>query len=127
MFRDSIQKMIERLDPKGGAAGVLIGFDGIPVDSYVRSGGADVPTDVTTDVPTIGAELAHLLAQIRRSMGAIGIGSLGDLTLRTERLAVLIEILSDGYFLALGLPADANLGKARYLLRLTAPKLEAEL
>jgi predicted regulator of Ras-like GTPase activity (Roadblock/LC7/MglB family) len=121
MFRDSIQKMIERLDPKGGAAGVLMGFDGIPVDSYVRSGGA------SPDVPTIGAELAHLLAQIRRSLGAVGIGALGDLTLRTDRLAVLIEILSDGYFLALGLPADANLGKARYLLRILGPEVRAQM
>ena len=119
MFRDSIQKMIERLDPNGGAAGVLMGFDGIPVDSYARGG--------SPDVPTIGAELAHLLAQIRRSLGAIGIGALGDLTLRTDRLAVLIEILSDGYFLALGLPADANLGKARYLLRKLGPEVRAQM
>lgn len=119
MFRDSIQKMIERLDPKGGAAGVLMGFDGIPVESYVRSGGADVPT--------IGAELAHVLVQIRRSLGAIGIGALGDLTLRTDRLAVLIEILSDGYFLAVGLPVDANLGKARYLLRMLGPEVRAQM
>jgi predicted regulator of Ras-like GTPase activity (Roadblock/LC7/MglB family) len=119
MFRDSIQKMIERLDPKGGAAGVLMGFDGIPVDSYVRTGGVDVPT--------IGAELAHLLAQIRRSLGLIGSGALGDLTLRTDRLTVLIEVLSDGYFLALGLPADANLGKARYLLRILGPEVRAQM
>jgi hypothetical protein len=45
MFRDSSKKMRDsrknlsaRLDPSSGAAGVLMGFDGIPVGSYVRPG-----------------------------------------------------------------------------------------
>ena len=60
MFRDSIQKTIDRLDGTGGAAGILMGFDGIAVDSYVRPGLADVPI--------IAAELTHIVAEIRRSM-----------------------------------------------------------
>ncbi|HEY4186260.1 MAG TPA: hypothetical protein VGP07_14385 [Polyangia bacterium] len=119
MFRDSLKKMIDRLDPSSDAAGVLMGFDGIPVDSYVRPGAADAPT--------ISVELTHLIAQLRRSLASIGTGQLSDLTLKTDRLAVLVEILSDGYFLALALAPGANLGKARYLLRTVAPEVRAQM
>jgi predicted regulator of Ras-like GTPase activity (Roadblock/LC7/MglB family) len=119
MFRDSLHTMIDRLDPKGGAAGLLMGFDGIAVESYESPGVAGMST--------VSAELAHLIAQIRRSLRGAGIGGLGDMTLRTEKLAVLIEILTENYFLALGLPPDANLGKARYLLRLLGPQLRPQL
>jgi predicted regulator of Ras-like GTPase activity (Roadblock/LC7/MglB family) len=119
MFRESLHKMIDRLDPIGGAAGLLMGFDGIAVESYVRPGVADMPT--------VSAELAHLIAQIRRALRGAGIGGLTEVTLRTEKLAVLIEIVTESYFLALGLLPNANLGKARYLLRLLGPQIRPQL
>jgi len=36
MFRQHIQKMVDRMG--GGVAGVLMDFDGITVQSYVREG-----------------------------------------------------------------------------------------
>ena len=36
MFRDTIKKLVDRLE--GGVGGVLMGFDGITVESYVRDG-----------------------------------------------------------------------------------------
>ena len=119
MFRESIQLMIDRLAPVGGAAGVLMGFDGIAVDSYVRPG--------VGDVQTVGMELAHLIAQIRRSLLGASTGTLRDMSLRTDKMAVLIELVSEQYFLALGIAPDGNLGKARYLLRLLGPQIRAQL
>ena len=119
MFRDTIQKTIDRIDGIGGAAGILMGFDGIAVDSYVRPGSADVST--------IAAELTHIVAEIRRTMGGAGNGVLAEMTVRTDKLAVLIQLVTKDYFLVLGVPADGKLGKVRYLLRLLAPQIRAEL
>jgi predicted regulator of Ras-like GTPase activity (Roadblock/LC7/MglB family) len=119
MFRDTIQKTIDRLEGTGGAAGVLMGFDGIAVDSYVRPGLADVQT--------IAAELTHIVAEIRRSVSGAGVGALTEMTVRTDKLAVLIQLVTKDYFLVLGVPPDGNVGKARYLLRLLAPQIRAEL
>ena len=119
MFRDTIKKTVDRLDEAGGAAALLMGFDGIPVDSYARPG--------ATDVQTVSAELTHLIAEMRRSMEGAGFGALREVTVRTERLALMIQLVTKDYFLALGLPADGNLGKARYLLRLLAPQIRSEL
>ena len=119
MFRDSIQKTIERLDPRGGAAGILMGFDGIAVDSFAAPG--------ASDIQTIGMEMAHLITQMRRSTERVELGGLQEMTLRTESLAVLVQVVSREYFLALGIPPEANQGKARYLLRVLAPQIRAEL
>jgi predicted regulator of Ras-like GTPase activity (Roadblock/LC7/MglB family) len=119
MFRDSIQKAIERLDGGGTASGILMGFDGIAVDSYSRPGSADLQT--------VSMELSHILAQLRRAAESLDIGRLGEVTVRTDRLTVLIHVLTREYFLAFGVRSDANVGKARYLLRVLAPQIRAEL
>lgn len=119
MFRESIQKMIERLDPAGGAAGILMGFDGISVDSYARPG--------SPDVHTISMELTHIIAQVRRAAQGAQMGGLRDVEIKTDKLAVLIQLVTEDYFLVIGVPPDSNLGKARYLLRLLTPQIRADL
>ncbi|MEP6654669.1 MAG: hypothetical protein ABJA82_15005 [Myxococcales bacterium] len=118
MFRERIQKMIDRLDA-AGTAGILMGFDGISVDSYARPGAADVQT--------IGMELAHVISQLKRSVHGAQLGGLREMEVKTDKLALLIRLVTDEYFLAFGVPPGSNLGKARYLLRLLAPEIRAEL
>lgn len=119
MFRESIQKMIDRLDPAGGATGILMGFDGIAVDSYARPG--------TLDVSTMAMELAHVIAQIRRTTSGSKLGALGEVQVQTDKVAVLMRLVSDDYFLILGVAPDGNVGRARYLLRVLAPEIRAAL
>ena len=131
MFRDTIKKLVDRLE--GGVGGVLMGFDGITVDSYGRDGGSTV-----ADIQAIGIEFAHLIAQARRTAQALNIGLLRELTFRTDKLTVLVQILNKDYFVACafasaGLASDVangageKMGRARYLMRITAPRIEAEL
>jgi hypothetical protein len=39
----------------------------------------------------------------------------------------VVRIVSPEYFMVVALTQEGNVGKARYLLRVTAPKLKAEL
>jgi predicted regulator of Ras-like GTPase activity (Roadblock/LC7/MglB family) len=120
MFRESLQKLVERVE--GGVAGILMGFDGISVESYTR------PADQTsTDIQTVGMELAHVIGQVRRAAELLEVGKLDEVTLRAEKLTVLVHALNSEYFLAFALGPRGNFGKARYVLRLTAPKIQAEL
>ena len=132
MFRDTIKKLVDRLE--GGVGGVLMGFDGITVESYGRDGGSAV-----ADIQAIGIEFAHLIAQARRTAQALNIGLLRELTFRTDRLTVLVQILNKDYFVACAFAsvggaandvtngAGEKMGRARYLMRITAPRIEAEL
>ena len=121
MFRESLQKLVERVD--GGVAGILMGFDGISVEAYTRPD----PVGERTDIQTVGMELAHVIGQIRRAAELLEIGGLGEVVVRAEHLTVLVRSLNDEYFLAIALAPTGNFGKARYALRVLAPKIQAEL
>jgi predicted regulator of Ras-like GTPase activity (Roadblock/LC7/MglB family) len=119
MFRESLQKLVERVD--GGVAGILMGFDGISVEAYTR------PAEAATDIQTVGMELAHVIGQVRRAAELLEVGQLSEVTVRADRLVVVVRALNDEYFLAFALRPDGNFGKARYVLRVLAPKIQAEL
>jgi predicted regulator of Ras-like GTPase activity (Roadblock/LC7/MglB family) len=118
MFRENIQKMVERVD--GGVAGILMGFDGISVEAYARPDGS-------TDIQTVGMELAHVISQVRKATTALEVGGLREVMVRSEKLTVLVHVLNTEYFVACAIRPDANSGKARYLLRLLAPQIQSEL
>ena len=39
----------------------------------------------------------------------------------------MIRMITDDYFIAMAIRPDGNYGKARYLLRISSPKLASEL
>jgi predicted regulator of Ras-like GTPase activity (Roadblock/LC7/MglB family) len=119
MFRDTLQKMVDRLD--GGVAGILMGSDGIAVDSYTRERQDEV------DIQTVGMELAHAIAQMGKGVERLDMGPVTEITIRADKFVILVHVLSDEYFVACAVRPDANPGKARYLMRLTAPQIRAEL
>jgi predicted regulator of Ras-like GTPase activity (Roadblock/LC7/MglB family) len=121
MFRENIQRVIERLD--GGIAGVLMGFDGIPVDSYAKSGfGDSLP-----DIQTLAAEFAHMVAQARRTVQSLDAGALAEVTIRTDTVILVITVITQEYFLACAMMPTAIVGKARYLVKVAAPQLRQDL
>ena len=56
-FRENIRKLVDKLD--GGVAAVLMGFDGITVDSFAKTG----YDGALPDIQTLSMEFAHLIAQ----------------------------------------------------------------
>src|SRR3954462_4959037 len=120
MFRENLQKMIDRVD--GGVAGILMGFDGISVEAYARPASGANP-----DIQTVGMELAHVISQVRRATQALEVGGLREVMVRAENLVVLVQVLNTEYLVACAIRPEANSGKARYLLRLLAPQIQSEL
>ena len=121
MFRENIQKLIDRLD--GGIAGVLMGFDGITVDSYAKTGFESA----LSEVQTLAMEFAHLLSQARRTVTSLDAGVLQEMSVRTDSIALVVHVLTEEYFLACAMLPTANAGKARYLIKVSAPQFRAEL
>jgi predicted regulator of Ras-like GTPase activity (Roadblock/LC7/MglB family) len=120
-FRENIKKLVDRLD--GGVAAVLMGFDGISVDSYAKSG----YDGALPDIQTLAMEFAHLIAQARRTLQSLDAGPLEEFTLRAESLTLVVRVLTQEYFLACAVLPSGSVGKARYLMRMTAPALSADL
>jgi len=54
-------------------------------------------------------------------------GAVTELSVNSDKVLTIIRLVSQDYFLVLALRAEGNYGKGRYVLRVTAPKVRAEL
>jgi predicted regulator of Ras-like GTPase activity (Roadblock/LC7/MglB family) len=117
MFKEAIRDVVEGTD--GGIAGILMDFEGIAVDSYVKGG--------SIDINAIGAEFSVILKSIQRATESLEAGGPQEVSIQSDKVTTIIRIINEEYFLALTLTPDGNLGKGRYLMRTAAPKLLEQL
>ena len=118
IFDDMVQNAVQQVH--GGLAAVIMGRDGIALSQY-RAESSDV------DIETLGIEYANLFAEIGKAAQTLGSGSVQEVMLLTDQYQILIRGINPEYFIALILAPDGNLGKGRFLLRVSVPKIVAEL
>ena len=118
VFAELLRKVVDNVD--GGLAAVIMGLDGIPVETYVKQSDR-------VDVNTVAMEFSFILGQVRKAGDSLQVGSLEELSIRAQRLVLICRMVSPQYFVAVAVAPDGNLGKARYLARLATPALVAQL
>jgi len=118
LFAETLKKVVDNLD--GGLGALVMGLDGIPVETYTRQ--AD-----RVDINTVGMEFSFILTQVKRAADSLNIGGFEEMSVRAERLVLVTRMLSPHYFLAVALSPEGNFGKCRYLMRLAIPALTAQL
>jgi predicted regulator of Ras-like GTPase activity (Roadblock/LC7/MglB family) len=118
MFQESLKRLVK--ETEGGVAGLLMGFDGIAVDSYSTDGAG-------VDITTIGMEFSFILTQVRKAAEILEVGGVQEICIKAATLTILIRVVTNEYFVALAIKPEGNLGKGRYLLRIVSPKLSTEL
>ncbi len=120
MFKEVLQDVVERTE--GGVAALLMGFDGIPVDHFVRD--AD---HSPVDIETVGMEFSVIIKEVRKASELLEAGRTEEISVRAERLTTVMRVVNDEYFVAITLLPEGNFGKARFLLRTASSKLVNEL
>lgn len=118
MFADTLRKVVDHVD--GAIAAVVMGFDGIPVESYVRQ-------NDRIDVNTVGMEFSFILTQCKKAGESLQVGALEEFSVKAQRLTLICRMLSPQYFVAIAMSPEGNFGKARYLARVNAATLSAQL
>ena len=118
MFAETLKKVVDNVE--GGIAAVIMGLDGISVDTYIKL--AD-----RVDVNTVAMEFSFILSQVRKAGESLAVGNLEELSVKAQRLLLVCRMLSPQYFIAIVMAPEGNFGKARYLARLAQPALVAQL
>ncbi len=118
MFREALQGVVEGTD--GGLAGVLMDFEGIALETYVKQ-------EAGMDIEAVGAEVSVVVKAIQRATEMLDAGDTKEVSFKSERMVTLIRVVNEMYFLALTMKPDGNFGKGRFMLRTTAPRLLSEL
>lgn len=118
MFKEALRNVVEGTD--GGIAGLLMDFEGIPVETYSKDSSV-------FDIETVGAEVSVVVKAIQRANEMLDAGPTREVAFRSDKLVTLIRVINQSYFVAIAMSPDGNFGKGRYLLRLLAPELADEL
>ena len=75
------------------------------------------------DIESVGMEYSVVLKGVQRAAEMLDAGETKEVSVQTERLTTVVRMLSDEYFVALAVEPGGNVGKARFLLRTSAPVL----
>ncbi len=117
-FREHLEHVCRSVD--GAVACSLMGMDGIEVETHLQDGGG-------VDLKSLIVEYSGVLRSAREAAEAHQAGGVAEVAISTDKLLAVVRTVTPEYFMVVALTPEGNFGKARYLLRVTAPKLKAEL
>ena len=109
----------------GGIGAVLMGSDGIPIEQVVVGPIPQGP--LADDLATAGVEFGRILDEIRKASDALSGGEVRETLVVLDRFSLLFRAVDGDLFLVLVLAPDANIGKARYLIRRQLPAVRRNL
>lgn len=119
VFQEILRNLVESVP--GAAASMIMGYDGIPLEQYVKPQGAPF------DLQTVGIEYCGILNEIKKNAATLGMQGIQEVSVRAEPWTLVFRLISDEYFAILALGSNAYLGKGRYLLRHAAHDVRAQL
>ncbi len=118
-YHEQIQNIVDSVP--GALAAIIMGFDGIPIDTYEKTPGL-------IDTLTVLTEYSSAVLQVRRAAKTMEQpGAIEEISIASEKLTALMRPIASDTFVGVLLNADALTGKARYLLRIAAPQIADEL
>jgi len=117
-FRETLKGLVD--NAAGGQGAVIMGYDGIPIDEYIKK-------DVSLDVQLLAVEYATLLKEIKRTIDILKTGDMEEISITTGLSRIIVRPVTQDFFVVLVLDKAGNFGKGRYLLKRDAPKLGEEL
>src|SRR5690242_10685911 len=98
-----------------------MGFDGIAIET------AQVEAPSGIELSTVIVEYSGIISQVRQAAETLQMGKASEVSIRTEKMVAVARPLTPDYFVVLTMSPEANVGRARYELRVAGPRLAAQL
>jgi predicted regulator of Ras-like GTPase activity (Roadblock/LC7/MglB family) len=122
-FLPHLESVVTQVD--GAIACSVMGFDGIAVETFQAPQASDFASQV--ELSSAWVEYGNALSQLKTGAELLKAGTIAEVSINTDKLVTLMRMVTPEYFVVLALKPDGNYGKGRYVLRVVAPKLKAEL
>ena len=114
MFKEKLTRVVNNVN--GSIGCLLIGFDGIQIDSVY--GERELP-----EMNAIAIEVSNLLDKFRR-MKLHDIGEVNEVSITTGEVTALARVVADEYLLVLAMDSHADVNRGQTMLRLISPFVE---
>jgi len=119
MFKSILQTIVE--ETPGAQAAILMGCDGIAVDSFTLQGeNSDGSQAVVVEFASVVREVAHTAA-------LLSVGQLEEIAIKCESMTIILTMLTAEYFVALLIQSGGVAAKGRYVVRRDAHLLRSAL
>lgn len=122
-FSTHLEFIVKNVD--GAIACTVMGFDGIPIETHQAPALANTANDL--ELANAWVEYANVLSTLKTAAETLKTGAVSEISVNTDKVLTLIRMVSPEFFIVLGLKPEGNYGKGRYVMRITAPKVKAEL
>jgi predicted regulator of Ras-like GTPase activity (Roadblock/LC7/MglB family) len=109
MFKQTLETILAKTDGSLGA--LIMGADGLAVETVFSTGGRDANLDVAA------TELTSLVRNANRSGDDLGLGNLRELVWVLDGVTLVARLFNREYFLVVAIKPDGNLGRGRYEMR----------
>jgi predicted regulator of Ras-like GTPase activity (Roadblock/LC7/MglB family) len=116
VFTEVLKEISSRVE--GSIGYVVMGMDGIPIERHI--------VDRQHNFDLLSTEATTLLRTTRLAAQELAAGALQEVSFTTHDLMVLAVAITPEYVLLGALSRDSNFGKARFLMRRAALRLESE-
>jgi predicted regulator of Ras-like GTPase activity (Roadblock/LC7/MglB family) len=117
-LKSTLKEIVESVD--GGLGAVIIGYDGIPLDEYLKE-------EAPIDLQVLAIEYATVLKEIRKAVEVLNTGIMEEISINTDVTRVIIRMIDEDLFVVFALLTDGNFGKGRYVLKSRVPFLRGIL
>ncbi len=117
MLNETLETIARKVE--GTISVLVIGLDGFVIEQNIKQ-----PSEISSEA--IAAEVASLVRQGQSSALDLGVGVLDEMTFRTGGYYVLIQKVTDDYFLCVLLSRGGNYGRARFEMRKAGSTLVGE-
>jgi len=116
MFLETLKEIANRLGDIHCV--LLMGMDGLPVEQVIH--------DESFNTEALTAEFTTVVKVTNASIREVEAGAVEEILILSEKMILLTKTITSDYFLLLILPADGNLGRARFELKKAKYMLEKE-
>lgn len=115
-FSAILKDIVDKVD--GALSASIIASDGIPVEEYA--------IEKFINLEDLSAEASAMIRDINLASKNLRLGDAREFSIISERCGIIMRQINPDYYLAMVIKPEGNYGKARFLLKTTVPKIEAE-
>ena len=117
MFIERLEEVARKIE--GTHALAIVAADGMPVESVIRN--------EELDLEILSAEIMAQVRAVSQSQQELAVGPVRHLAVTTDRMVLMVNAISNEYYILLAMAAGSGVARARFELRRSALLFEKDL